>query len=417
MRLRDRSKLLMMLLLVAAVAVITVIPGKAASYTPVAGGTTTFKKYLVMDKGASVPEVTFNFTIEPGQAISKTDTTMEVKAGIGTPTVGTASFTGTGASADATYDAVQTNDSLALNSGEKYAKKDVTIDFRSVSFTEPGVYRYTLKETKGTATGIGYDETEYTLDVYVTDASDNSGLKLKVEDDSYILHTGTAAPTLGTDNGSNDQRLSTKVDGIKNTYTTRNLFVGKVVTGNQGSKDKYFAVTVKIENLPADTVLGVSIDDDRTNGTADGNADITSGANAATIADNARKTNPTELAANTSGKAEGTFYLQHGQYVAITGITSGATYAVSENEEDYKKTEGAATLTVKGVDGDDHALSNPVSGTIRTSDIYTGFTNTRNGIIPTGVLLSITPWVVLGLVVIAGIIFFAVRSKKRYAEE
>ena len=49
--------------------------------------------------------------------------------------------------------------------------------------------------------------------------------------------------------------------------------------------------------------------------------------------------------------------------------------------------------------------------------IYTGFTNDRSGVIPTGVILSVAPWAIAGVVILAGVVFFAIRSRKKYEEE
>ena len=42
----------------------------ATNYTPVAGSSCNFNKYLIMDAGDSVPNATFAFTVAPGQAVS-----------------------------------------------------------------------------------------------------------------------------------------------------------------------------------------------------------------------------------------------------------------------------------------------------------------------------------------------------------
>ena len=42
--------------------------------------------------------------------------------------------------------------------------------------------------------------------------------------------------------------------------------------------------------------------------------------------------------------------------------------------------------------------------------------NVKEGVIPTGVILSVAPWVIAGIVIIAGVVFFAIRSRKKYEE-
>ena len=64
------------------------------------------------------------------------------------------------------------------------------------------------------------------------------------------------------------------------------------------------------------------------------------------------------------------------------------------------------------------ALNDAVSGTIAVgTDILTGFTNDKQGVIPTGVLVTLTPVIVIAVIVVAGIAFFVVRSAKRKAVE
>lgn len=381
----------------------------ATTYSTVNGTSTSFKKYLVMDKNASVPNVTFSFTVAPGTPISAASGKMEVLAGVGTVTIAPVTF----ADDDATYPAVQTGDSsVTLTASQKYAKKEVTVDLSGATFDEPGIYRYLVTETNNTASGLTCDTTAKTLDVYVTD---NGSGTLVVS--SYVLHTGTAAPTANNTNGSadvttTDDPVEDKIDGIQNEYGVHNLFVGKEVTGNQGSRDKYFAVKVTVSKLNAGDTLSVSLENDSENGTADGNADANSGSNSATISANASKANPTSMEANASGVAEATFYLQHGQYVAIKGLPVGSDYAVTETAEDYKSTEGAPDVTATLVSGSGtHALTDAVSGTIADSDVYTGYTNTKDGIIPTGIITKVGPAVIGAVVLVAAIIILFVKSK------
>ena len=58
-----------------------------------------------------------------------------------------------------------------------------------------------------------------------------------------------------------------------------------------------------------------------------------------------------------------------------------------------------------------------MTGSNVTTDIHTGFTNEKKGLIPTGVLLVATPVIIVALIAIAGVVFFAVRSAKSRAQE
>lgn len=134
---------------------------------------TSFNKYLVMDVNANVPNATFSYSITPGTAIEAAGGNLAVLAGIGTPTVDSAVFTN-GATTYAETEATTNNDTVEftttnITTDEKYAKETLTIDFSSVAFTEPGVYRYIITES-GTNQGITNDSIlKRTLDVYVED--------------------------------------------------------------------------------------------------------------------------------------------------------------------------------------------------------------------------------------------------------
>ena len=167
-------------LLAAVLLVAAALPSAFAfKYTAVAGTSTTFYKYLVMDVDANVPNATFAFTVAPGTAIAATENRVAVLAGIGTPTIADVTF----APGNTTYTTKQGTDEVTLVSGQKYAKQTVTVSFSGISFPEPGIYRYIVTETATTNQGVTNDESETrTLDVYVTD---NDGA---LEVSSYVCH-------------------------------------------------------------------------------------------------------------------------------------------------------------------------------------------------------------------------------------
>ena len=395
------KKKLIALITVMLMVIMTVIPVSAGTtYTPVAGAAdeAKFKKYLVMKDSLDVPAVEFEFSITPGAGVSENGK-MEVLPGIVGATVGTAQFTAT----DTTYTTVQNVDISVgtLPNGYKYAKKEVTVDFSACQFPEPGIYRYNITENPytGALDSVIEDQSgiTYYMDVYVVD--DGNGT-LSV--DGYVMHSDPGAPDLSTNNGSgqvssNGTAVADKVDGFVNTYDSWDLYVGKTVEGNQGSRDKYFAFTIKVSGLDPDQELAIDLQ----------NADSAAGSNPATTVTG---TNPTTMEANADGDATATVYLQHDQYVVVKGIPLNKSYEVTEDAEDYKSE--AINTTINSITFDD-----ATSGTGIQADIHTGYTNTRDGIIPTGILLSATPWILIGVVVIAGLAFFAIRSRRKYDEE
>lgn len=384
------------------------MPAMAAgtNYGNVIGGTktTTFDKYLVMDAQAQVPNVSFSYAVTAGQAkaydvdgkkfevLAGVDADKVTMAGVGSETAGTIAY----AQGDAT---LQDDNALVKDydkAAEKYAKKTAALDFSACQFTEPGIYRYVITES-GTNQGITNDaDLTRIVDVYVEDASDVDGKKLTIA--GYVLHSNTDdAPdiTMGDDNGSGGAYTATKSQGFTNIYDTSDLTFRKEVAGNQASHDKYFEFTVAITDAVAGTVYDVDIT----------GADATSGTNAATIAANAGKTNPTSLTVGDDGTVTQKFYLQHGQEVKIQGIAKDTNYAVTENAEDYKSTAAGVT-----------DYTDAVNGTVASADLKTSYLNTRDGVIPTGVAMAVAPFAAVTLLGGIGAVTM-VMKKKRDEEE
>ena len=195
--------------------------------------------------------------------------------------------------------------------------------------------------------------------------------------------------------GSDGTEPEGKSQGFTNTYDTSNLTFKKEVSGNQASHDKYFEFTVEIKNAVPGTEYNVDIQ----------GATPTSGSNAATIANNANKTNVTKLKADNDGKVTQKFYLQHGQYITIQGIAKDSTYTVTENEEDYKS-EAAV------VDG----YKDLTTGKVASTDLKPSYLNTRAGAIPTGVIMTVAPFAAVTLLGAAGMVTIKMRKKKDDAE-
>ena len=371
-------------LLAAALLVAAALPSAFAfKYTAVAGTNTTFSKYLVLDSDANVPNATFKFTVAPGTAIAATENSVAVLAGIGAPTIAEVTFAPT----DSTTAGLP-SDTDTATAGQQYATQTAKVDFSGISFTEPGIYRYIVTETATTNQGVTNDESATrTLDVYVTD---NDGA---LEVSSYVLHTGTDAPAAGTDKGSADvsntgDKLGDKSAGYTNTYDTSNLTFSKTVSGNQASRDKYFAFTVTIRGAVAGTVYDVDL--------TKADVNISANPNDATTCIGNAVTQPQRLTVPADGTVTQVFYLQHGQEITIKGLAKGTEYAVTENPEDYKQT------------APDNA-----SGTIVSEDVTAAFTNTRSGVIPTGVLLTVAPFAAIMAVGAVGIIVMVGKKRKR----
>ena len=385
-----------------------------AAYTPVTGTSCSFRKYLIMDESDSVPDVTFSFSVSPGEARG-TDPddpmVMRVSAGIGTPTVGNVSFTSTDSTTGnigTAIDVARTNedrggspgDAVQLDTGEKYAMKQATVDFTGIQFPKPGIYRYIIAEVPSQANaqaGIVQDtDSDRVLDVYVTDSGNNT---LAVS--AYILHTIAGDVRNQTADSGSAAALVDKTDGFTNEYTSKDLKIRKEVSGNQASRDKYFEFTVTAAGVADTDSFTVSLANDDVVTTNDGNADAVTGTNAATIAANRGKTNPSTVT-GAQLKAGQKFYLQHGQSIVIRGFDPDVIYTVTENAEDY------LSAVIDG--GTNSGRIGTIAG--ENKMVEAGFMNSRAGVIPTGILVTAAPFAILMLLSGAGAAFILLKNRR-----
>ena len=233
--------------------------------------TTTFDKFLVMDKQANVPNATFSYAVKAGnaKAYDVNGKKFQVLAGVDADKI-TMAGVGEGAEANKivfkqgdnsdTHDATKDAYVKDLDSAkQKYAMKTAKLDLSAVTFKEPGVYRYIITES-GTNQAITNDaDLTRVLDVYVNDASttDTDGkLTKKLTIAGYVLHSNADDEpdvAAGEDFGSAGSYTDKKSQGFTNSYDTSDLTLRKQVTGNQASRDKYFEITLNIDNAQPNT--------------------------------------------------------------------------------------------------------------------------------------------------------------------
>ncbi|MBQ9208962.1 MAG: hypothetical protein IJ149_05185 [Oscillospiraceae bacterium] len=439
--------------------------GSPAGATAISGGygnvsgentTFTFNKYLIFDKNARVPNKEFTFSIAPAdiETAHLTEQNVELYKGLdgvvfndGDDTTANddkATFTegmtdtakNGGTPAEFTNNkGVDASIGITDDASKKYAVDSVTLDFSAVEFEEPGVYRYTVTETDPTGAYTAETETQRTLDVYVVDKETVKGgsTYTELEIEGYVLYnkvisgaaTNFTVETAVSGIGYNAKEIkdddnNKKSSGFVNSYETHNLTIGKEVSGNQASRDKYFAITVEISNATVGDKYTVAVekdDEDTANGVF-ANADAAVVANAATTVSG---TNVKELTVGDGGTVRETFYLHDGQYITICGLGKGVSYKVTENAENYTPTNGIAKMDgdrpLSSLDWDPSsegcdALADLTEGSIAGADVHTGFTNSRSGAIPTGVILSVAAPATIGIVVVAGIIYLVAKRRK-----
>ena len=281
------------------------------------------------------------------------------------------------------------------------------MNFNGITFPEPGIYRYIITETTNaehTAAGVLHDtDIDRVLDVYVSD--DGRGHLVVSE---YVLHTDVGNVSMGNSVGSSDvatdgTALSDKTDGFTNEMAGRkDLKIENTVSGNQASRDKWFRFFVKMENVNDADKFTVS--NSPTRSSDSGNADEKSGSTAATKPEYRNQDNKLEVT-GAELKAGVPFYLQGTQSVVIRGLPQNASYTVTEDAEDYLSSVPDG-CTNSGVIGD-------IAGENKLT--RAGFTNTRNGVIPTGIMVTIAPFAVA--TAIGGVGIASISMKKRKKEE
>ena len=402
---RRFTALMVSLLAIALLTGFTAINAFAA--TTVTGGNVNFTKYMVVQKDVNIPNTTIGFNIAPIAAeIPATSSTVAVYPGPAGATVGSVTFAPT----DTTYPSVQTGDDVVITADEKYAKQTATINLTGVTFTEPGVYRWELTEGTASDAAVGKDTRTLYFDVYVTsDASANLTVS------SSVLHTNAAAPARNGDSGTADvatagAAVADKVTGFINHYPTDTLTFSKAVSGNQASRDKYFAFTLTISGVTAGNKYTVDL--------TNADASIAANPNAATTCITSAVTQPGELVVPAGATSvTWTYYLKHGQSISVYGIPEGASYTVLEAEEDYTP----AVVVTGDVDASDVSeatitANHQAEGTIDANDdnITAAFTNTRDGIIPTGVIMTVAPFAI-GLCLFGAVIIFVITRRRRAA--
>ena len=363
------SRIMAILMITALIMTFAIIPTSAATNYTAIGGSTTITKNLAVEDDANIPDITFGYTITRGTPVAATANTIEILASEVTASIGNAAFTN--ADTANTISGLPTDAQGSPTAGKKYAQKSVTVTFPANSFTKPGVYRYVIAETDGGKPGVTYDTTSRYPDVFVV--ADPATNVLSV--DRYVLRN--SAPTIGTD-GNYTSDPDVKSSGYTNTITQYDFEFSKAITGNQGDKNKLFTFTLNITNAipgtyPVETT-GVS-------------------------------TNISSITIGSDGTYTGSIDLTDGSVVRIVNLNMDAVCTVSEDAEDYTPTHVIDS-------GSSVSGNNSGQITLADADHSVAFTNTRNGIIPTGVLLTIAPFAI-GILLFGAIIIFIVAKRRR----
>ena len=430
--------------------VVGTVSVSAANYTAIPGTTTQLDKYLVVEADAEIPAAEFTFTIASGSAAEATADTVKVWAGLNPENVKIGDVMGESDGKvvfTAGEEATNANAKVALaddTTDKLAAKHPICLDFTAVNFPEPGVYRYVLTESAAAqGSPITHDvQPVRTIDVYV---EDNNGTLAVTGYVSYLGNVSSAAPKntvvpsavwlaehpepvaptvadpanptpeeeaalaqYETDKAAwdaaalaavpNGAEAGTKSNKYVNEMDSADLTVSKTVTGNQGSHDQYFEFTITIGNAGAGTVMTL----DMTNAETETHENSATTFTKAAMDEANQKDDDSgnegkagqQVIADTNGSATFKVYLHHGQNVVLKGLPVGATYKVEETD--------AAGYTTTG------EVATPTA--ITSEDVEVAVVNNREGVVPTGVMMSVAGGA--ALVAIAGAGIYLSRRKR-----
>lgn len=434
---RNYGKLGRMIMLLLALALVLVpITGSLAddpeAHNPNAN--ITVGKTLTTTTAGLFPNVTsFQFLLEPvGYTPGPTTGTTYTAANLPMPggTTGPQAITVSGFSSSAPG-TTQTQTATTAN----------------ITYTQAGVYTYRLTEripgttdilgtVPGTpVAGVDYDTTVYYVNVYVTNVLNDDGTPMIVGGNQVVNvsaitawetnNSGDLDPTTPDNNGNgpipnNPGEEDVGKIGITvppttnglprnisypfvNDYNTATLTVAKQVTGNMADPNLQFSFTLALltPGGAADTATYTYQKYDMGADRAVGGTDDT-------------------MVSGGSGTISngGTFTLTNNQYIQIIGLPTGERVTTTElATPDYR-----TTITVQhGTPGTVTTVRTNVT-TNKTSNqqlIVTGdnavnrhnYTNNKEAVTPTGVLLDILPYVLLGAVAII-LIVLVIKKRK-----
>lgn len=361
----------------AMLATMAIVPASAAPANA-EGYEISFAKTIDMTEatGATVPDVSYTYTITAGKAVDAGVTedgskTPEIKAGEVN---------------DFTSDTVTINFDYDTEATLK-AKFNVVEN----AYNAPGIYRYVVTETHTANADITFDgeSTTYYLDVYVTnDTSDETNQNLKVT--GCVWTKGSAyTPVIKGNNAVYGNGTTDKVTGDTDPYKTYSLTITKEVEGDMANGNVPYSFEVDFSNLTNGTQLTVN--------------------------------DTTKTQAATSNATSATFTLTPNEAdnnsVIITGIPSNAAYQVIEKlaaSEGYTVKASINNGKEATLTNSDNAGYKTVQTTMNKDNNTVVITNCKEAVSPTGIMMDIAPYAVLVVIAAAGCFIFL---RKRHAKE
>ncbi len=335
--------------------------------------TITITKRLEMPSGVTTPvgkEFKFNIeeaTVTGTQSITSANTTFDVNSaptGSGVDNAGSAIIT------DSTRNVITDTDNVYVTATATLRLPDDT------NFNDPGVYKYTIDEQD---VGTNYVDHSTALDLYLFVERNDTDTKAEKP---YIITGAVVYPTGSDANGEGKDDVYTNYYMLDESgeSTVGTITIGKEIEGTMASPNDEF--TFKIEGL------------DLTKSYSTSNPRITLG----------------KIDENTTVD---TFTLCAGEELTINGVKVSEDFAYTITEQANNKGYSLTNIEADENDGDVVQVNKEaetfVSADVKVEkneDSGVTFTNTRNAVSPTGLVMDIAPYVLLVAVAAAGCFVF-----------
>lgn len=332
---------------------------EGGSKLPVTGNTVTITSTLIMNKDAVEPNAKFEYSISPAGTSELTSTSsMPVTPGVDDAV--------SLSPASVNYSA---KDLISVDNPDGVTKT-ITAQMSAVldasKFTAPGIYRYKITQTPLQLDGLNVTYKELFLDVYVENVENGSS--------GYVV----GGCTLSVKAGSGE-----KAAGFVNKYATHKLTITKVVTGNQGDKNKDFEFTVTIKGADGETYKYATV----------------------------KGSTPTPNEINATSGTAINVSLKNGESVIFYGLSPEDKFTVTEknySSDGYKTSYkiGDDTSSTEGYSTTEEAIG--------SSDTTVIFTNTKDATVPTDVIRTVAPYVaIVAFAAVMGVVFFRPRRNRR----
>ena len=338
----------------------------------------TFTKALLLPENVPMPSKQMSFQLQGtngGETITdQSGNVVQTENGTGTYST-TIDFNATSAEKDESY---------TVDGIDRYTMDvtiDLTADDEQLSFEEPGVYAYLLEET----TTAPNDDWTMASDVYVylyatrAQNADN----VVITGVSFSTVDGNVTPsTVKTNAMTNYYQVTPGEGGSDPSVKDNELTVAKKVDGTMGDRSQRFTFTISIDPV-TDGKQFTAIYETSSDGQNYGvDSDTDKAAVSFTDTDD-------------DGVYTATVQLANNERIHIYGLSTNDMYTV--DEADYTS-EGYENPEVTG--GTD--------GVVATfaQDVDIVYTNTREAVSPTGLIMDIAPYVLLVVVAAAGCFVF-----------